>query len=94
MNLLTEVIASLLDVELLNRTSELTEELKAEATKAGWPNILVSQLSVVVEDGDFSYRYPSELKETVELLEFGTEDVPPNPVLRNFMSNIKNKRPF
>lgn len=50
MNLLSEVIASLLDVELLNRTEELSEQLQDAAASAGWPTLVSIQLRIVVKD--------------------------------------------
>lgn len=91
MNILTEVLSSLLDVELLNKTAELTEELRDEATKAGWPTIVVIQLEVQIKDDEFEVYYPSEVSEQVEILEYGTETTPPNPVIRTFMKDL-NKR--
>jgi hypothetical protein len=90
-NLLTELLSSLLDVELLNKTAELTEELRDEATKAGWPTIVVIQLEVVIKDDEFDIDYPAEVSEQIEILEYGTETTPPNPVLRTFMKELKKK---
>lgn len=91
MNLLTNILSSLLDVELLNHTEELTQELREEATKANWPTIVVTQLSVVIKDDEFDIEIPPSIREQVEILEYGTETTPPSPVLRNFMKSV-NKR--
>ena len=88
-NPLTEIFASLLDVDLLNKTEELTEELRSEATKLGWPVIVVGQLSVVVRNDDFDVDYPDAIKETVLLLEYGTEDIPPRALIRPFLKDLK-----
>lgn len=94
MNLIAEVISSLLDVQLLNKTAELTEELRDEATKAGWPTIVVIQLEIRVKDDELEVFYPSEVSEQVEILEYGTEVTPPNPVIRNFLKNLKGRVSF
>lgn len=87
-NTLSEIITGLLDLEVLNKASDLTEQLRDAAAKAGWPTFVVMQLEIVVNEGEYDVYYPREAKETIEVLEYGTETTPPNPVLRNFIKSI------
>lgn len=90
-NLLTDIVSSLLDVEIVNRTSDLTNQLQEEATKAGWPTVVVMQLSIEVINGELDVQIPASIRETVEILEYGTETTPPNPVIRNFLKSLNNR---
>lgn len=90
-NPIAYVIGSILDVDLLNKTEDLSGQLQDEATKAGWPIAISTQLGVRVEDGELSVDIPSTIKEQVEILEYGTETVPPNPVIRNFMMTLRKR---
>lgn len=90
-NPITYIIASVLDADLLNKTKDLTSQLQDEAAKAGWPIAIVTQLGVRVLDGDLDIDIPATIKEQVEILEYGTETTPPNPVLRNFMMSLRKR---
>lgn len=60
------------------------------AYDAGWPDEVVSSLSLTYENGAVQISYPERLTLEVNDLEFGTESRPPNSVIRTFMLRHQN----
>lgn len=88
---ISDLIADALRLQIGNFEEEYTANLRAAATSAGWPVIAVAQLSVVLRNGSYSVNYPDSIREQVELLEYGTETTPPNPVIRNFTASLPRR---
>lgn len=64
--------------------SELTADLQEDAKKAGWPDEIVSKLSVSITEDGIGVSYPEKLEKQIEDLEYGNSGTPPKPVLRLF----------
>lgn len=84
--------------DLSNFTEELAEKVANKATaklrrnayESGWPTNLSRTLSVVhVGSGKYSINYPEDLENDILDQEAGTQDVPPNPVMRLFMNRFE-----
>lgn len=84
----TQLIADILNYEAEGLEAGYTEQLQAAATAAEWPIIVVTQLSIGIRDGRWAIDYPDSIREQVELLEYGTQVTPPNPVLRDFLATL------
>lgn len=71
---------------------ELTRQLRAKAQERSWPFDIARRLRVIYDYDTDSYTvaYPQGLKRKIEDIEYGTQQVPPNPVIRPFM----NKMPY
>lgn len=69
-----------------------TQAIRKEAATAGWSALLAMQLSVVLKDGAFTVEYPKALEESIKIKEYGTDLVPPSPVIRNFLRSIPTQR--
>lgn len=69
---------------------ELTDMLRAKAQERAWPLPIVMQLRVVYDEDHDSYTvtYPQGVKKKIEDLEYGTQKIPPNPVIRPFMNRM------
>lgn len=61
---------------------EMTAKLRRHAYESGWPVELGRVLEVKHhENGDFSIQYPAHLEDQILGLEYGTQDIPQNPVM-------------
>jgi hypothetical protein len=69
-----------------NVEGPLTASLRDKAYKAEWPSDVIIQLNVKAKDGALYIDYPDELDERINNLEYGSEGVSPQAVLRPFMS--------
>jgi len=78
-NLLDSAISSLSSDE-----QALTNALRKDARKAGWPTSVVSSLLVKAGPSGIYVEYPEALAETVEDLEYGNAATPPSAVFRMF----------
>lgn len=88
------------------RTADtLTSELRDTALKQGWPQDTADGLSIIFTGEGFSIEIAPEVEATVERLEYGTESLEPNPVIRTFslrpskidslyMSNLQKEAGF
>jgi len=65
---------------------QLTQQLHAIATLAGWPRNLIAALKVDLVGGSLIVDYPEELAAEIEDLEYGNEGAIPNAVIRPFIS--------
>jgi len=65
---------------------KLTKELRADAVRAGWPAIIVKNLTVVVNKLAITIKYDDRYSQEVNDLEYGTEDMAPNPIFRTFLN--------
>jgi len=66
-------------------TDTYTGELRDHLSGYGWPDHLVSAISMRHNGQEHKITYPSHLKEEILTLEYGTQDVPPSPGLRAFV---------
>lgn len=71
-----------------------TQRLKTWCRMNGWPEVVVSQISVVQKDGEYIIYYPPSLSAQVNFLEYGDQDNPPSAVLRNFLTNFIDQDSF
>jgi hypothetical protein len=75
--------------EIVKKAREHTTNLRYEAHTSGWPAHLTSSLHVrVTPEGHYMIRYPKDLEHDILTLEYGTEDTPPSPVMRNYFTKI------
>lgn len=68
----------------ITTASKLTSELRGKAISQGWPAEAARGVSVVFSGGAFDIKIASSVDDLVQTLEYGTEDTPPNPVIRSF----------
>ena len=66
-------------------TPAYTDKLRAHAASYGWPNHIVSNLSMGHDGENHQITYPEHLENDVLTLEYGTQSTPPSPALRTFM---------
>jgi len=66
-------------------SKSLTDGLRKDAIKAGWPKEYANSLQVIILNGDITIKYSKELETAIEDLEYGTKTIPPVPVLRKFI---------
>jgi hypothetical protein len=66
-------------------TAGYTTKLREHTKAYGWPDHLVSSLSMYHDGENHTITYPKHLEEQILTLEYGTQDVPPSPALRTFM---------
>jgi phosphoribosylformylglycinamidine (FGAM) synthase PurS component len=64
--------------------SNLTAKLRAQALSQGWPSEAAKGVRVVFSGKSFEIKISSSAEDLVQTLEYGTEDTPPNPVIRSF----------
>lgn len=65
---------------------DLTKELRADAIRAGWPARIAKNLTVVVNKLAITIKYDDRYNQEVDDLEYGTEDLTPNPIFRTFLN--------
>jgi hypothetical protein len=83
--------ASRLHSEIVTRAKQHTTDMRYEAHSSGWPAHLVAALNVrVTPEGHYKVQYPKDLEHEILTLEYGTEDVPPSPVMRNYFTKVGN----
>lgn len=88
--------------DILNKTLKdvsrtlpsLTLSLRRSAAAGGWPEELVSQISVNLTKGKITIDYPSEIKSDIDSWEYGTEMRRPTAVIRKFANRIDSKIRF
>jgi hypothetical protein len=68
---------------------KLTAQLRRKAYESGWPTHASRHLKVVPTVDSYRVSYPTKHGEHIENAEYGTQDTPPNPVVRQFLTNIK-----
>jgi hypothetical protein len=69
---------------------KLTAQLRRKAYQSGWPSGASRHLTVVPSDLSYKVTYPAKHAQTVEDAEYGTEHSQPNPVVRNFLTGVKD----
>jgi hypothetical protein len=85
------LIAKRLYSHLVLGARSRTTDLRLEALMTGWPEELANSLTVrVTADGGYVVQYPESLKHSILTQEFGDENTPPSPVIRNFMTSVGN----
>ena len=70
---------------------DLTQEVRSMATTAGWPIEASSALEVIEADGDLTVKILDHATDLVNKLEYGTDEVSPNPVIRKFTSQLDDR---
>ena len=66
----------------------LTTNLRDFAAKAGWPTQLVQNIRVLWRGNTWSVDIPSEIRDAVDDLEYGTPTQAPNPAIRRFTARM------
>lgn len=84
---LTELLTNSLSEGARFDSFVTTNRLKTFCRMNGWPENVVSQLSIRQEAGEYTVSYPQPLSAQVNFLEYGDQDTPPSAVLRNFLTN-------
>ena len=83
-------IASVLNSVIRNAEQAVTEQyaakLRDHAQSYGWPDEISSQLSMSYDGSNHSITYPEDIADDILTLEYGTQDIPPSPALRTFMT--------
>lgn len=69
---------------------QLTAKLRRSAYDAGWPSHAGRHLTVVPENKGFGVTYPKQHAQRIENMEYGTQDTPPSPVVRQFLAGTKD----
>jgi hypothetical protein len=72
-------------------TKDYTNYLRKYANASGWPDGLTSRLNMSHVDDSHIITFPHELADQIRTLEYGTESIPPSPVLRTFMIDQTRK---
>lgn len=67
---------------------ELTAVLQRMADEAGWSGDATGALSVAANGEELSVVVEKAKEPLVNCLEYGTEEMPPKPVLRKFKANL------
>jgi hypothetical protein len=62
----------------------MAAHLRNEARASGWPNEVVSSLSVAPTDSGFDVRVPGNMRARVMDLEYGTPSTQPTAAIRRF----------
>ena len=90
---LTKDIGRLISHDIVEYAGKYTKQLRQEATTAGWPIIVVTQLEVTLRDSLWTVIPPDSIKEEITNLEEGIPGVTqPNPVIRTFLKRLENER--
>lgn len=91
MNSVTKVLLDTYAKAAAKEAETLTANLRNYARQAGWPVSVVMQLKVSNDrdDGKWYVKYPRAIDGQVIDLEYGTEQVPPNPVIRDFIRGMQ-----
>ena len=91
-NPLTDLLEFTLNIDVPNDSIKYTKELRAAATAAGWPAIVVTQLTVIPKDGHWDVIPPDGIKAEYAMLEEGIPYGQPNAVVRPFLESLKNRK--
>ncbi len=80
---MADVINKLLQAKASDSAEEMTAALRERATRYGWPQDIVSKMSVAYDGSNLSYNFPEDIEKKVWDLEYGKMPNPaPNSVLR------------
>jgi len=66
-------------------TPGYTDKLRAHAANYGWPDHIVSKLSMGHNGSTHHIVYPEHLENEIMTLEYGTQEMAASPALRTFM---------
>jgi hypothetical protein len=70
--------------------NKLTAQLRRTAFQAGWPSDATRTLTVVPYNKHYRVSYADAFSSAVEDAEYGTQSTPPNPVVRQFLTNLRH----
>lgn len=80
---MADVINNLLKAKASDGAEEMTAALRDRAARFGWPQDVVSKMSVVYDGSSLNYSFPEDIEKKVWDLEYGKMPNPtPNSVLR------------
>ena len=77
-------------IPLSGLETSLTKELIRDAIRAGWPAKIAKTLFVTVDKLSISIKYDSKYANQINDLEYGTEEIAPNPIFRTFLNKHSN----
>jgi hypothetical protein len=66
-----------------------TQKLRDNAQAAGWPTDVANTLMVSPNNQGLGVEYPANVRDKVLTLEYGTQDVPPSPVIRSTILGVE-----
>jgi hypothetical protein len=66
-----------------------TTLLRNRAKEAGWPDHISGGLQISVHNSAYRVSYPKAFRSEILTLEYGTDVIPPSPVIRTFMSHVR-----
>lgn len=73
-----------------NLIPQLESLLAISADDMGWPDSVISQLTISYDDGKLTLTYPEDIAKQVDDLEYGAEENPPRALIRNFTRRAEN----
>ena len=87
MNSVTKVLLDTYAKAAAKEAETLTANLRNYARQSGWPVAVAMQLTVSNDrsDGKWYVKYPKAVDGQVIDLEYGTDSVPPNPVIHAYL---------
>ena len=77
-------LLSLLAEAGLDTANTLTSQLREQAISKGWPAEVANGISITFDGANFDVVIQPNVQEQANALEYGTEALRPNPVIRNF----------
>jgi len=69
-------------------SSNYQNQFIVKAQNQGWPQDVLDQVRVELNESKFDVEYPPELEDTVFDLEYGKFETPPTGVIRNFKARV------
>jgi hypothetical protein len=73
-----------------NLIPQLESLLALSADAMGWPDNIISRLTITYDDGKLTLTYPEDIAKQVDDLEYGAEGNPPRALIRNFTRRAEN----
>jgi len=73
-----------------NLIPQLESLLATTADAMGWPDDIISRLTISYDDGKLALTYPEEIAKQVDDLEYGAEGNAPRALIRNFTRRAEN----
>ena len=70
--------------------NKLTAQLRRTAFQAGWSSAATRSLKVIPDGKQYKVSYADQFSSEVEAAEYGTDSTPPNPVVRQFLTNLRH----
>ena len=67
-----------------NLIPQLESALATMADASGWPDDVITQLTISYDDGKLNITYPESIAKQVDDLEYGVDGQPPRALIRSF----------